>query len=80
MNKRILAASLSLLTTASVAQAATYTVAGFGSNGLSSPLPYGPIVSTWFLNDRGLVVGDAACGKTVKPRGITARSLRVAGA
>ena len=37
MNKRILAASLDLLTAASVAQAATYTVTGFGSNGLSSP-------------------------------------------
>ena len=58
MNKRILAASLVLLTTASVAQAATYTVTGFGKGpSLPDPFPYGDIATTGFFNDRGQVVG-----------------------
>lgn len=60
MIKRILAASLVLLTTASVAQAATYTVTGFGKGpSLPSTFPYGEIISTGFFNDRGQVVGGA---------------------
>ena len=80
MIKRILAASLVLLTTASVAQAATYTVTGFGKGpSLPSTFPYGEIISTGFFNDRGQVVGGgAACGKMGRPSGISARSLGVA--